>query len=202
MTTERLIVSRDLGEFFRTEVSQARNTLGISLPLDTEFYIVNLLCDFSRRETAPTLGEEPLALLYKQALEAGPGEQAQLFKKMGDVALYISGFFTDFIERSLVDVDYYISMGGNAYGTLSGLVGSTRQGSTFAELYLQLAQRFTEIVDLLNQISEKSRDKKENNEELLKMYDRWLRTKSSRLHKMLMEKGLLPADGVPVGYIQ
>jgi hypothetical protein len=200
MNQSRLIVSRDLGEFFRQEVSEAKDSLGIKLSDNAEFYIVNLLCDFSRREAAPSLGDEPLALLYKKALEATPAERVQLLKNLGDVALYIAGFFGEFIERSLVDVDYYISMGGNAYGNLSSLVGGQRHGATFAELYLQLAKRFTEIVDLLNQISERARS--ENNGDLLKLYNRWARTGSQRIHKLLVERGLLPAEGIPTDYVQ
>ncbi len=200
--SSRLILSNDLGEFFRQEVTDAKGSLGIKLSDSAEFYLVNLLCDFSRQGSAPAVGEEPLALLYKRALEASAAERVQLLKNLGDLALYVSGFFTEFIERSLVDVDYYIAMGGNAYGSLASLVGGQRHGATFGELYLQLARKFTELVDLLNQIAERTRDKAESDAELLKLYDRWVRTGSQRIQKLLLEKGLLPTEGLPTDYVQ
>lgn len=200
----RVIVSKNLGEFFHTEVNQARTDLGVELSELTEFYLVQLLCDFSRRETAPTTpGAEPLALMYKKAVEANFEQRVQLLKNLGDVALYMSGFFTDAIERSLVDLDYYISMGGGAYNHLSGLVGSQRHGETLGELYLQLGNKFTELVDVLNQISDRAREQQgEGDKDLLKLYDRWARTGSQRLRKLLLDKGLTPTDGLPLDYLQ
>jgi hypothetical protein len=200
MSETKVIVSRDLGEFFRQEVTEAKDKTGIELSDSAEFYVVNLLCDFSRKEAAPQLGEEPLALLYKRALEASPAERVQLLKSLGDVALYIAGFFTESIEQSLVDVDYYISMGGNAYGNLSSLVGSQRRGNAFAEVYTQLAKRFTEFVDLLNEISERARSDK--NEDLMKLYSRWQRTGSQRIQKLLIDRGLLAVERLPADYLQ
>lgn len=200
---KRVIVSHDLTEFFHNEVTCARADLGVSLNETTEFYLVNLLCDFSRRDKKNiTPGEEPLAFMYKRAREANPTERVVLLKDLGDVALYMSGFFTDFIERSLVDVDYYISMGGTAYSDLSGLVGAQRHGGTFAEMYNQLAVRFTELVDILNQISDRSAKNSDADKDLLKLYDRWTRTGSERIRKLLLAKGLLTAPGLPTEFNQ
>ncbi len=200
MSQPALILSQDLGEYFRQEVSEAKDSLGIKMADDAEFYIVNLLCDFSKRDAAPSLGEEPLAFLYKRALEATALERVQRFKELGDIALYLAGFFAEFIERSLVGLDYYISMGGNAYGNLSSIVGSHRNGSAFAEVYEELAKRFTEFVDLLNEISERPRAEK--NADLVKLYDRWMRTGSQRVHKLLIERGLVFNAGTPADYVQ
>ena len=197
-----VILSKDLGEYFRTEVSEARSNLGIELGDITEYYLVNLLCEFARQGAGPTPGDEPLAFIYKRALEAGAAERVRLFKQLGDLSLYVSGFFAEFVERSLVDMDYYIAMGGNAYSNLSDLVAAQRQGEMFAQLYTQLAHRFTEIVDLLNEIAAKSRERVDDHRELLQLYDRWLRTGSQRIRKLLIEKGLVPTDAIPTEYEQ
>lgn len=198
----RVILSHDLGEFFRGEISEARASLGLELSDLTEYYMVNLLCDFARQESAPAPSEEPLALLYKKALESGPSEKVAQFKGLGDVALYVSGFFTEFIDRSLVDIDYYISMGGSAYSKASQIVGNQRHGETFGTIYYQLAQRFTELVDLLNQIAERARENVNTDTELLKLYDRWARTGSERIRRLLLERGLVPPEGLPTEYVQ
>ena len=202
--TKRLIVSKDLNEFFKNEVVSARSDLGVKMSELTEYYLVNLLCEYSRRDNVNTAqpGAEPLALLLKNANEATPSERVQRLKHLGDVALYVAGFFTDFVEKSLVDVDYYISMGGSAYGNLSGIIGNQRHGDTFAELYGQMSIKFTELVDVLNQIAERSQQKSGTDADLLRLYDRWARTGSLRIRKLLLERGLLPSDGVPTEYNQ
>jgi hypothetical protein len=187
-----VILKPDLTEFFHGEVSEARSHLGLELSQHTEFYLVNLLCEFSRTGVAPTPGDEPLALLYKRALEAEPVERVRILKELGDLSLYVAGFFVEFIERSLVDLDYYISMGGNAYNNVSDLVGMQRGGAQHAELYRQLARRFTALVDLLNEVSDRTRAEELRDRDLLRLYERWLRTRSERIRKMLLDAGLLP----------
>lgn len=200
--SDRVIISSSLGEFFRDEVTEARATLGVQLSEMAEYYLVNLLVDYARRGQGPLPGEEPLAFMFKRAMEAPPAERMQTLKNLGDLALYVAGFFSESLERSLVDIDYYVSMGGNAYGSLSDIVGAHQQGDTFAELYGDLARRFSELVDLLNEVSDRSRDVAQRSSDLLKLYDRWVRTGSQRIERMLIDKGLVPAPGIPTDYVQ
>lgn len=197
-----LIVSTDVGDFFRTEVNQARKSLGMDLSDMTEYYVVNLLCEYSQSATSTLPGDEPLALLYKRALDAVQAERIRLFKNLGDMALYISGFFTASIERSVVDIDYYISMGGSAYTNLSDIMSDTVQGDTFCGLYQQLATRFSELVDLLTEVSDRAAGQANDDQTLLRLYDRWTRTGSERVRKLLIEQGITPDPTLGTDYIQ
>ena len=202
MAESLLVVSNDLGEFFRQEITSAKESLGIKISDVAEYYLVNLLCEFSKHAHKPELGSQPLALQYKNAIESAPNERLHLLKSLGDESLYLAGFFSEFIERSLVDVGYYISMGGTAYGSLSELMGTRRHGDTFAELYDQLAVRFPELVDVLNQVCDRARSKGEDSHGLLRLYERWLRTGSTRVQRLLHESGLFVRDGLPDDYEQ
>jgi hypothetical protein len=186
----RLIVSPDLNEYFRNEVTEAKADLGLKLGDIAEFYLVNLLCEYARAGAAPAPGGEPLALLYKRAREANLGERVRLLKDLGDLSLYVAGFFTESIERTLVDKSYYIAMGGGAYSDLSGLIGMQRQGELFAKLYVELAQKFSALVGLLNEIADRSREASDDEREVLALYERWIRTKSERLRRLLIDKGM------------
>jgi hypothetical protein len=197
----RVIASPALAEFFREEVSAAREHLGTHLSEMSEFYLVNLLCDFGRPENDTQPGREALVLRLLRALESDPAQQAIELKQLGDVSLYVSGFFWESLDRSLVDIDYYISMGGEAYGRLSGMMEAHPHGQTFADLYDELAKQFAALVDLLNEVAEHVRPNQDD-QELLRLYDRWIRTGSERIRKLLVERGLIPADGLPTGYVQ
>ena len=202
---KRVVLGVDLVEFFRQEIVKARDDLGVKMNDATEFYLVNLLCDFSRRDErsrAGELGNEPLALLYKRALEAEISERLHLLKGLGDTSLYLAGFFTDRIDHTAVDVGYYITMGGHAYTDLATLMGQKRQGGTFAQLYNHLAGKFTDWVDVLNEISDRSRHQGSSDADLVKIYDRWRRTGSKRLRRQLHARGLITAEGLPTEYAQ
>ncbi|MEZ4270576.1 MAG: hypothetical protein R3C68_03815 [Myxococcota bacterium] len=198
VATGSVILSADLSEFFRGEVTGARDSLGLELSDFAEYYLVNLLCEFSSRRETLTPGEEPLALLYKRALEASDAERIQLLKNLGDVSLYMAGFFADFVERSLVSLNYYISMGGNAYSRLSSMLSTKRHGQTFAEL----SRKFTQVVDVLTEIADRSRAQASRDADIVKMYDRWTRTGSDRIHHMLLEKGLVFGASEPTEFLQ
>lgn len=190
----KLIQTTDLGEFFRDEVKEASSNLGVKISDLTEFYVVNLLCEVSKAGGQPLPGDEPLALIYKRALEAPLADRMRLLKHLGDAALTMTGLFSEFIERSLVDTSYYVSMGGNAYGNLSSIMGAQPRGETFAEVYGQLATRFTTFVDILTQIADRFVQLGDHSD-LLKVYDRWSRTGSARAHKLLLQRGLIFGAG-------
>ncbi|MEM7468193.1 MAG: hypothetical protein AAF387_15075, partial [Pseudomonadota bacterium] len=87
------------------------------------------------------------------------------------------------LNRQVMDVDYYIAMGGAAYAQLHDAVNL----SVFAEL----ASGFATFVDILGEISENSA--LSSNTDFLRDYEVWLRTGSPRLIKKLKRNGILPA---------
>lgn len=186
-----LIVSSDLEVFFREQVTDASSELGVEIDEVVEYYLVNLLCDYSNPTEQQSLGDEPLALRYKRALEADAMDRISILKDLGDGALYTAGFFVESIERSAVGVDYYITMGGHAYSSLGNLVSGYARGSTFSEIYNELAQTFPVLVAVLNLVSDGSREGKGEDSELLKLYEKWLETRDPRLYQQLLAKGLI-----------
>lgn len=153
----------------------------------TSFYLVNLLCGFVRLERGPgaTLDDEPLAMRLAQALDSGGHEQRARLRSLGDVSLFVSGFFSDSLSRKPVDIDYYMSMGEYAYASLS------RSGeAAFAGVFGELASKFCSFVDVLTDVSERSA--LTSNTDLLRLYERWLRTGSRRDSQLLAKKGIVP----------
>ena len=102
------------------------------------------------------------------------------------------------INDNNVDVDYYISMGGTAYNSLGNIVrGGRVQSQGFADVYYELAERFSQLVVVLNQVSNWMVSAQASDIELLKLYSRWLRTRNPKIHKLLLEKGLLTSLDLP-----
>jgi hypothetical protein len=58
--------------------------------------------------------------MLSDALEAPSAvERERGLQRLGDVSLFIAGFFAHSFARKLIDIDYHIAMGGRAYGTLA-----------------------------------------------------------------------------------
>jgi len=135
-------------------------------------------------------GIRPLALMLADATDAETVEQRNsILQRIGDVALFVSGFFADSLATKAVDIDYYIHMGGNAYGSLSDEVRGTFRGNAFSFVYGELAAKFQILVDVLNEIKEGPGQKDAN---LLRTYDVWLKTGSQRAMDILKQNGVVP----------
>jgi hypothetical protein len=171
-------------EYFKELVDGAIAHQGLAARELTAFYVVQLLASFLQR---PAEGEEnrPLALQLALALERGGVEQRASLKQIGDLALFVSGFFSDSLNRKLVDVDYYASIGGYAYQTLSRF-----ETDTFSPVFAELADKFIDFVDVLTEVSE--RTSCSSNTDLLRLYEKWLKTGSRRAGQFLVERGVVP----------
>ncbi|MFN2446562.1 MAG: hypothetical protein ABR606_13385 [Vicinamibacterales bacterium] len=176
-------------EFFREQVGSACERQGLHARPTTEYYVVSLLAAFAD-VSANGPGEamtsnEPLGLKLLRAMESGGADMRTNLRRVGDVSLFISGFFSDSLRRSLVDIDYYVSIGGYAYGSLG-----REAGDPMAETFEELSAKFVSFVDVLAEVSERSALTR--NSDLLRLYDRWVKTGSKRNGDLLAERGLVP----------
>jgi len=192
--SSQVVTASDMRSFFRESVVNAMDTQGLKAREDTVVYLINLLADFARADrfyewTPEGYMLRPLALLYGDAVLAPSLEiRNQSLRRLGDVALFIAGLFADSLQKQSVGLDYYIAMGGNAYGYLSDRYGSPAQRPVFEEL----SQQFGEFVEVLSQIGESGMAE---DKDLLRLYEQWLRTGSRRSAQQLKEMGVQVLPG-------
>jgi hypothetical protein len=183
-------------EYFKELVDGAVAHQGLAIQELTAFYVVQLLTSFLQRPAPGDNAEEtPLALRLAQALESGGPRQRAGLRQVGDVALFVSGFFSDSLNRKLVDVDYYVSIGGCAYNALSRM-----ETDTFSPVFAELGTKFVGFVDVLSEVSE--RTSCTSNVDLLRLYEKWLKTGSRRSGQLLVERGVVPNASIQSTRIQ
>jgi hypothetical protein len=117
--------------------------------------------------------EEPLGIRLARALQTG------------DLSLFISGFFADSLNRSLVDISYYIQLGECAYASLA-----RRGDPALGDVFDELAGKFSACADVLGEVSERSA--LASNSDVLRLYEKWPRTRSRRSGDLLAERGIVP----------
>jgi hypothetical protein len=185
-----------LREFFRDAFHAASVHQHLDIDEQAEAYVVNLLTMFSRAEalyerTPEGLRIRPLAHMLSDALEAPSAAARQRgLQRLGDVSLFVAGFFARSFARKLIDIDYHIAMGGNAYGSLADTMQRSASGRCVAAIYAQLAQKFQRLVDALNEISETSY--RHSDADILRLYEIWMKTGSARAHGLLKQLGVQP----------
>jgi len=194
--SDRVMQVSNLQDYFRVCVEDAVVRQRVDIDPHVSHYVVNMLTMFSRadelyEDDGEYYGLRPLALMLADAASAATvARRNALLRRIGDVALFVSGFFAEGLARSVVDVDYYIRMGGNAYGSLSEEVRGTAHGQAFAPVFRELARKFAVLVDVLNEVSDGPCDG--SDVDLVRTYEIWRKTGSRRAAALLRRYDVVP----------
>jgi hypothetical protein len=179
-------------EFFHGQVTDALRAQDVQATQPTEFYLVNLLSEFA----ATPVSEEPLALKLVRVQESSATDKkVKGLKEIGDHSLVVTGLFSDSLSRKLVNVNYYIAMGTNAYGQLASLIASTRTSAStfFQAVYEELAAKFARFVEVLQEIRRNTHLVGGGN--IIGLYEAYLKSGDEWLARRLREAGVLLIKG-------
>ncbi len=193
MSHPNLIATKGLQDYFHHQLRQAFFNQQFEATPSTELYLVHLLSNFCHCEALYSYEdreERPLAIQYLESLQADRLERIRILKKLADFSLYIAGFFQDSLNRKNVDLNYYMTMGGNAYHGLHAMLQNYFDKTLHHETFLELSSYFNRFVDILCEVSENSQIAK--NSDLLRLYEKYLVTGSERIRKKLIKFGIHP----------
>ena len=195
----QLLSEQTTAEYFKELVEEALTHRQLRAGDRTEYYLVNLLCQYARPNVDDDPGEhaQPLAFRLARALRSAGADQRARLRSLGDFSLFTSGFFSDSLRRSPVDVDYYKAMGEYAYGSLS-----RSEHDTFADVFGELSRKFVAYMDVLAHISERTTGTSVAGGDLLRIYEKWLRTGSVRDGQRLVQRGILPNSAIGKRFLQ
>jgi hypothetical protein len=157
-------------------------------------YLVELLD--SRIAQPPPFEAEAEEATLAESLQAARlrrgSERVLRLRRLGDRALFVAGWFGDSLSRRVVDLDYYGDMGRIAYTQLADSLAQQLPERTWPSLYSELADRFGEFVDVLAEVGDRTRTSR--SEDLLRLYERYVRTGSARDRRRLLRAGQVPPD--------
>lgn len=194
MRVNELVETQDVRAFFQETLADLVDQRKMGVADETVAYVANLLAVFVRSDRfyewtpqGPTL--TPLATQYGEIVQATSNKQRQqMLRRLGDVALFVAGIFAESFNRKIYGVNYYIGMGGAAYGSLSDCMGRRTQDRMSARIFAELSKFFSDFVHVLTDLYEHSEVK--DDREILKCYELWRRTGSARAAKRLRSAGI------------
>jgi len=186
--TQSKLIRRTLTDFFRDLLQGAMRTHQVESSEDSEFYLVKLLERFAHPN--PDWNSRPLAIEYLESFHSPTVHRYAKLRHVGDTSLFLSGIFMDNLERQIVPTSYYISLGQLAYQQLAGL-GGAATGST-GSLFAEMAERFVDFVRVLTEISFEQLF--HGDAQTVRVYTRWLRTRSKQDAEWLLRRGMIPVD--------
>lgn len=181
----KILLIKSSEEYFLTELELAEQKLGFKTNEELKVYILKLLSNQLLQNNELDLNK-PLAISFLEAFNEDQNSCARKLKNIGDYVLYIAGYFSESLNKKIIDIDYYNKLGVKAYAELYNLLGES------GAVYYSLCTDYYKLLDLLMEISFKTMQTDTKN--LIKLYDRWLVTGSNVLEKKLNEKGIITEE--------
>ncbi len=188
--------TRRLIEYFKEAVEHATQRLDVEISSNTEFYLVDLLLRYSDVQALSNKNlateAETFAELYLKSRGEACGRRALILKYIGDTTLFLTGCFSDSFQRSLVDIDYYANLGRTSYRELLDLAAARMVQWKLEDVFDELSGKFLRLMDVLAEVA--ASDGPQCASDLLRVYERWLRTRSRRDETLLRQMGIIPLD--------
>lgn len=196
---EALMTTSCVKDYFYQSLNQVCERRSTEASDSSMAYIVNLLCQYVRVDQLfewdrdSGYGLQPLALMYGEAVNArDERHRISALRRLGDIALFISGLFVTSLVRKPVDVNYYIKMGGGAYGWLSENLERQQKPSLHPEVFRELSERFADFVGVLDEFADSSSLR--SDKDMLRLYEHWLNTNDSSFADKVVDKKVSAAN--------
>ncbi|MBX2869047.1 MAG: hypothetical protein KTR18_10245 [Acidiferrobacterales bacterium] len=158
-------------------------------------YLVNLLSRFLHAdqlfewEKEAGFGLPTLAFMYGKAMHSPDRNQRiSVLRRLGDVALFVAGLFGPGLTRKLAGMNYYIDMGGGAYGMVYNNLEKHRSGTMDPDVFRELSEHFPELVELLDEFAQDTSLRTDR--DLLTLYEHWLRNNNPATAARLAAQGV------------
>lgn len=183
--SDAMLETSTLTGVFHGLVRSAIRTQKVPASEHTEFYLVQLLASFVRPDRTDLL-DPPLAIDYVTALTLPSSQRFGKLRRVADTALFLTGLFLDYLERTVVGPRYYANLGRSAYARLSADESHDGLAASFEEL----SRRFEDFVRVLSEIADTELFRTE--QDTLRLYRRWLLTRGPREAEALVRRGVIP----------
>jgi hypothetical protein len=198
VTEPAIAILPDVSHYFQEVLSDAFRARSVDATEAAASYLVSLLVEFAHPdEEAGSTFSRPLTFQLRDAMEAMGPERFRRLRGLGDHVLYAVGFFGSHIEGRGADRGYVVTVGSTAYREASAMLRrKAPRGANEPDVLSELAVKFGRFADVLADVAEGTlacgaRDERS----VVKLYERWLKTGSTRLAGELGARGIVPTRG-------
>jgi len=196
VTSPRIDIAPDVDQYFEGIVRQAIEDRDVEVSDAAGHYLALLLSGYARGEWGPEALDRPVTFLLHDALEAEGMERFQRLRAIGDGVLYVLGFFGGARTRHGADRQYVMSIGARAYEHASGMMrlggGSVADGDGL-DVLGELSRKYDRLVEVVTEVADGAMARGDHDDAaVLRLYERWRQTGSTRLAEALGDLGITP----------
>lgn len=179
--------------YFADAIDRAVLSRGVQAGVQIHAYLVRMMARFGRADQRSAALVEPLALLAQRARQAPRQEAAARHRELGDIALFVSGFFAERLERRGISERYVHELGQAAYLRAAELVMAGGRDRVSHDLMKELGERFREWIAVLDEV--RAGTAVGNIQDVPRLVERWMGSRSPAHAARLIRRGVLVVRG-------
>ncbi|WPU65213.1 hypothetical protein [Peredibacter starrii] len=186
---KKIILSTNLKGFFFEGLTELNKKSLCPVPESVIFYSSDVLDKFALSQNffetnEGKVREKILGMKLLEATQVGREEQKRIYKEVGDMSLLVCGYFSESVNKKLVDTQYYAQIGKTAYSHLNNVSPNFLDIPSF---YAMVATCFESLTTLMTILATKDRHGTDNN----LIFQKLLRSEKLS-EKEMMVSGVLP----------
>ncbi|HXH30935.1 MAG TPA: hypothetical protein VNJ01_09000 [Bacteriovoracaceae bacterium] len=187
---KKIILSSNLKAFFFEGLTDLNRKSLCPVPESIIFYSSDVLDKFALSEdffemSEGKVREKILGMKLLEATQLGREEQRRTYKEVADMSLIVCGYFSESVNKKIIDTHYYAQLGKMAYSHLNQVSPSFLDIPSF---YHMLATCFESMTSLMMILAAKNRAGNENN----LVFDKIMKDEAVSERELLMS-GVLPS---------
>lgn len=190
MSEPTIDLSASIADYFGGMVRDAIRERRVDASAAATEYLVSLLASYAAPAPAPSF-ERPLTLELEDAeLAVGP-DRFERLRSLGDRVLWALGFCGEHIEHRGVSRSYVEGIGSDAYSRAAAMIRA--RGPSGIDVLRELSSGFRSFAGVLADVAEGAFAKQARRDGgIVRLYERFLRTGSSRIGAELSALGVVP----------
>jgi len=186
-----LAIVPSAGEFFFSEIEKISKRHGLQLNPMVIQYLAELLNKFSTSSelklTHPIEHKDLTPTQFWIEVQKLPLWQQQMaLQFLGDYSLFTTGFFSEHVKGSLLDMDYFQAIGGKAYYR-AGEIKENLAAEKSLNVYFSLAESFRRFSEIFSELYDQTL--LHSSDGSIKLFEKWQQSGSEHLTRMLFENG-------------
>jgi hypothetical protein len=161
----KIILSTNLKGFFFEGLSEINKKSLCPVPESVIYYSSDVLDKFALSQdffetTDGKVREKILGMKLLEATQFSREEQKRVYKEVGDMSLLVCGYFSESVNKKIVDTSYYSQLGKMAYSHLNNVIPTFLDIPSF---YAMVATCFESMTTLMTILATKNRTGVEDN---------------------------------------
>lgn len=161
---KKILLTSSLQGYFFQGLAELNKKSLCPVPESVIFYSSDVLDKFSLSQeffevSDGKVREKVLGVKLLEATQLPREEQKRVYKEVGDMSLMLCGYFSESVNKKIIDVHYYAQIGRTAFGHLNNVVPSFLDIPCF---YGMVATSFGPLTSLISMLASKSGQHKDH----------------------------------------